>query len=290
MKVVLPLALMLFVLTVSPALAGKTLACKFNTLPTMVFHFTDAANGSPTVTIGERPDVPFEAAKKVGETNLARLDGYEFRFLPTYQTLTVTQGANVIAEETGTCVSFGGEPNGMPLKIAAKEGGVQMAASQPATIDAAPPAPAPQTTGKWQVSKETSSIDDSAGAFLALQSNEFIAGEFVGSGPAQRWLRCMEHTTAATLKMNDHCLTDIEGYGTVTYRIDDQKAAKVRMIASTDNKALGLWSGKSAIPLIKCLMRGKKVVFRIIPFNESPVEFTMDLDGPEAAITPLREA
>ena len=113
-----------------------------------------------------------------------------------------------------------------------------------------------QNTGKWLVRKETSDIDDSQNVFMTISSNEKVLGPFSnGSAPAQILIRCMENTTSVVLIMNDHFLSDIQGYGAVTYRLDEKKAANKRLQVSTDNKALGLWNGGSAIPFSKSALR-----------------------------------
>jgi len=54
--------------------------------------------------------------------------------------------------------------------------------------------------------------------------------------------------------------------------------------------ALGLWDGSAPTSFIKLLMTGQTIVFRVTPFNESPLEFTMHLAGLEEALKPLRAA
>ena len=100
----------------------------------------------------------------------------------------------------------------------------------------------------------------------------------------------MENTPPLYLWLNDLFLSDIQGFGVVDYRVDDRKAASLHMEASTDNKALGLWNGTTAIPFVKSLLEGETVVFRATPFNESPVEFSFELAGLETVLPPLREA
>ena len=148
-----------------------------------------------------------------------------------------------------------------------------------------------QNTGKWLVRKETSDIDDSQNVFMTISSNEKVLGPFSnGSAPAQILIRCMENTTSVVLIMNDHFLSDIQGYGAVTYRLDEKKAANKRLQVSTDNKALGLWNGGSAIPFSKALFDHSNLLVKVTPFNESPVTVNFDITGLEDAIAPLREA
>lgn len=85
-------------------------------------------------------------------------------------------------------------------------------------------------------------------------------------------------------------MSDNRGGGRVDYRIDDNPADYRSMEESSDNKALGLWSGGRSIPFIKSLFGGETIFMRASPFNESPVEMTFNISGLEEAIEPLREA
>jgi len=79
------------------------------------------------------------------------------------------------------------------------------------------------------------------------------------------------------------------GYGTVEYRVDDKNAGKREFEASTDNSALGLWSGRKSIPFIKSMLAGKEMIFRFTPFGSSPVTARFEIDGLDEAIKPLRK-
>jgi type VI secretion system protein VasI len=62
------------------------------------------------------------------------------------------------------------------------------------------------------------------------------------------------------------------------------------MEESTDNKFLGLWRGAIAIPFIKKLFAGSRLVMRVVPYNEGPIEMVFNITGAEAAVGPLRKA
>lgn len=154
-------------------------------------------------------------------------------------------------------------------------------------------APAPVDTGpvsKWRISSDTSAIDDSKTVHIQVASDNNVRGRFGGPGPAVLHLRCLENTTSATFSFNDQFMADIQGYGDITYRVDDRAAVKRGFQESTDNKWLGLWRGAQAIPFIKSLYGGEKLVARATPFNESQIEVTFSIFGLETAVKPLREA
>ena len=85
-------------------------------------------------------------------------------------------------------------------------------------------------------------------------------------------------------------MADIQGYGTITYRIDDQPARKKEFGESTNNEVLGLWNGGTAIPFIKSLFGAETLRVRAMPFNESALETTFSVAGLTEEIGPLRKA
>lgn len=279
-------AVVLLLCASGPASAEVILSCSFPTLPSAVMTFPEAVDADKSISVGSRPAVPLLEGQGAGRLISASVDGYDFRFAPENSVMDVEQSGVLLASEQGTCVTIGGPVNTTALTIAAIE-----PATQPVTSDTlATPASAPTGTGSWVVTEDKSAFDDSRTVVLSLDSIEPIRGQFGSPAPARIYLRCQENTTSLFLVLNDLFLADIQGFGSVDYRIDDQKADSVRMANSTDNKALGLWDGGSAIPFIKKLEGGQNVVLRATPFNESPVEFSFDLTGLTPALIPLKEA
>ena len=264
------------------AKAEVILACTFPTLPPVVMRFPDQLDAEKTMEVGARPPVELIEGQGSGRLITASVDGYDFRFAPANSVLDVEQGGKLMISETGQCVTMGGPTNKTPLVLAAP--------ATEATTVAPEVAKNEVSVGKWLVSEDRSSFDDSATVAVSLGSSEDVRGQFGAPGPAKIYLRCMENTTSVYLLVNDLFLSDIQGFGQVQYRIDEQPSAKVRMNSSTDNKALGLWDGGTAIPMIKKLLEGKGIVFRVTPFNESPIEFSFDLSGIANAVAPLRKA
>ena len=256
------------------AAADVVLACLFDTIPQVVLTYPTDPAAAATMQVGSRPAAEMVVGQGTGRLETALVDGYRFQFAPANLSMDVQKDGATVVAETGRCVTIGGPANDTPLTLGE-------------AVAAAPP---PVDKGNWLVSEDKSQLDDSTTVVLTLDSNEMIAGQFGAAGPARLFLRCLENTTSVFLIMNDMFLSDIQGYGTVDFRIDAKKADDVRMQSSTDNKALGLWSGGTAIPFAKKLMDGEKVVFRATPYNESPVQFSFDLAGLTAAIDPLRKA
>jgi len=160
--------------------------------------------------------------------------------------------------------------------------------SSPTAREPTEPRPPPSP---WRVNQWTSEMDDSPAVSLTTNSLGIYSGAYGGrAGPATLILRCLENTTSMYVKMNGHFLADIQGYGNVTYRVDDLQARTARMKESTDNEALGLWSGGQSIPVVRQLIGHDQVVMRITPYNQSSVSVTFPIRDLEEKIQPLREA
>ncbi len=155
-----------------------------------------------------------------------------------------------------------------------------------------PDVPTPEVVLKnWAVQKDKSAMTDEESIFVSVQSNESVACQAYGEpSELNLMLRCMEKTTAVYISGNCHLASGFQGYGDVTYRIDDNKAQTRGFEASTDNSALGLWSGKRAIPFVKELFGGSKLTVRFTPFGMSPAKATFDIAGAEAAVADMRNA
>jgi invasion protein IalB len=267
------------------ARAEVILACTFPSLPTAIMRFPDDRAAPKTIELGGRPPVELTEGQGAGRLITASVDGYSFRFAPANSVMDVERDGAPVASEAGRCATIGGPRSEAPLQIVSAEAATATEATMPDTGAALP-----EPEGRWVVTEDTSTFDDTRTVVLSLESSEPIRSQFGAPGPAILYIRCMENTTVFYLWLNDLFLSDIQGYGVIDYRIDDQPASKVQAEGSTDNKALGLWGGSRSIPFLKEMISGKRVAFRATPFNESPVEFAFDLTGLDAAIAPLREA
>ncbi|TXH85512.1 MAG: hypothetical protein E6Q77_00360 [Rhizobium sp.] len=142
---------------------------------------------------------------------------------------------------------------------------------------------------KWIVQEETSKIDDRKNVFVALDSNERLAGRFGQKDKARLLFACREGKTAFYITFGGHFMSSLNG-GTVTYRIDKRPAAKKGMRESTDHQALGLWTAGEAIPFARDLFGAQSLYLQAVPHSESSVSADFDVAGLEQAIKPLAEA
>lgn len=150
--------------------------------------------------------------------------------------------------------------------------------------------PAEPDDGAWQVEVTTSAMTDTTNVFASLESeNSQICRSYGSSSRLTLWVRCLENTTAVIFSGDCHMASGFHGYGDVTYRLDDDKAVTKGFQESTDNLALGLWSGGSAIPFAKAILGKHRLIVRFTPFGMSPVEYNFDLKGSDAAIQRVRE-
>jgi len=148
----------------------------------------------------------------------------------------------------------------------------------------------PVGTGNWLISSDTSTLTDEKNVFLQLSSEEPIPSRYGGNAfPGGLIIRCMENTTAVVFRFNGRFMADIQGYGRIEYRLDDLQMARINTTESTDNKALGLWSGGRSIPFIKKMLAHDRMIIRATPFNESQITLTYNISGLGNAIAELRE-
>lgn len=157
---------------------------------------------------------------------------------------------------------------------------------QPAVDAEASTAP----VSKWSSRQEKSVMTDQTSHFLTVRSTDYVqCSQFGNSAPLTLWARCMEDTTALIISGDCHLASGFDGYGEVMMRTDDDKAVTRSFEASTDNSALGLWTGGRAIPVLESMFGKERLVVRLTPFSMSPIEATFDIAGLEEAIKPLRE-
>lgn len=143
---------------------------------------------------------------------------------------------------------------------------------------------------EWVVKKEVSKLSDKEGVFLTLPSVDAVSCRWNQNAKAYLNLRCHENTTAFYLSADCHMVSSrYNDYGDISYRVDASPAAKISLDESTDNKSLGAWDGGKAIPFIKKLIPGKKLIVQFTPYNESPKMAEFNIAGLDSVVEPLRK-
>ncbi|MCZ8547649.1 type VI secretion protein [Mesorhizobium qingshengii] len=127
--------------------------------------------------------------------------------------------------------------------------------SPTAAVDKPNPTPSPNA---WDIKREKSAIDDSPTVVASLTPTETSGS---GIGNSEMWLlaRCSENITSVVLATNMF-MTDSPK---VTIRIGESPAKTTVWVRSTNYKSAGLWNGSEAIPFLKSLKNGVKLVVRV---------------------------
>jgi len=166
------------------------------------------------------------------------------------------------------------------LDMRGVEYGSTQAIPEPAASPVAPPKPT------WITTQSESKMDGTPTIFTRIFSDDAIIDSYGRRARPTLWLRCMENVTALLISTEWF----LEENTAITYRIDRERAVSTVWKASTDNKALGLWAGGSAIPFIKSLLGREILLVRVTPYREAPREFSFSLAGLDKEIEPLRKA
>lgn len=146
------------------------------------------------------------------------------------------------------------------------------------------------STGQWHVSKEVSKIDDSVNVFMHVSAKETVKDRFGAADYPTLWIVCRENSTDIYINFAGNFMADSGGYGRVISRVDKEKAVTKSWRESTDNSALGLWGGGSAIPFAKSLFGHDTLLIQATPFNDNALTIEFPITGLDEAIKPLREA
>lgn len=143
--------------------------------------------------------------------------------------------------------------------------------------------------GEWLKEEKVSKLSDRKTVNVYVQSEEVVDCGWNKGEKITLIIRCHENSTALLFITGCHMASsEYNDYGKIEYRVDDEKAKSVSGEASTDNKALGLWSGARSIPVIKQMIGGKQLVARMMPYGQSPFTATFNISGVEDAVKPVR--
>jgi type VI secretion system protein VasI len=148
----------------------------------------------------------------------------------------------------------------------------------------------PEGDGKWRVTRQVSKIDDRPEVFVAVEAIEPLSGPEGRTSTGILMISCREGNTDVFLNFGEHTMAPKSALATVTTRVDKNRARKVAMRPSRDRKALGLWSGRRAIPFVKDMLGATRLFVRALPPDEAAIDMEFEIAGLDAAIKPLREA
>lgn len=123
----------------------------------------------------------------------------------------------------------------------------------------------------WRVTEGASPLDDSPSIVAILLPQESSS---TGIGEASAYLiaACRENVTSVIIKTEMFMAGDAPA---VTIRLGSEPAAKSNWGRSSDYKAVGLWTGKDAIPFLKSLKDDEKMFLRLEDRNRVEASFNL---------------
>lgn len=139
-------------------------------------------------------------------------------------------------------------------------------------------------TPEWSITEESALLDDSkkVSGLLLPVSNSSTG---VGSSSVYLAIRCEENTTSFII-ITDMFMTSDQPE--VIFRLGAAPAETQRWTRSSDYKAVGLWTGPTAIPFIKKLTNNEKLYVRLR--DKDRVEAQFNLSNVDDVIKKVRSA
>jgi type VI secretion system protein VasI len=128
---------------------------------------------------------------------------------------------------------------------------------------------------EWNLRTDRDAITDQLNVFVTgLSANR----AFTAAGSDYRGsvvIRCQRNVTSIIILFEDYLVDDSTQ---VTWRLDSKPARSSRWNVATNRKAVGLWSGREAIPFLRELVTAKMVRFRI-EGRSNDIDLEFDLTG-----------
>jgi hypothetical protein len=124
---------------------------------------------------------------------------------------------------------------------------------------------------KWQVTEETSKIDDRKNVMVGLASNERVSGRFGPKENARLFFVCREGKTLAYIIFGGHFMSSLSGGGTVTYRVDKRPAKKRHMTESAFGRQ------QTSSPSSKNCLAGIHYILRLHPIQKAQCQQNLQL-------------
>ena len=144
----------------------------------------------------------------------------------------------------------------------------------------------PLPAGKWKIEQRASGISGGTDVFMVVKAVERIPGE---NGEVRPVLvvRCQDNNTAVIFNFARFIE---QSRAEAALRIDDGAVMAASLKMSASGKAFGYWQGEEAIPFVKRLLGGKRLLVEVAPFGARPVLAEFPVAGLDMAVAPLRQA
>lgn len=143
---------------------------------------------------------------------------------------------------------------------------------------------------EWHIKKSVSKMMDTETVFITKFSTNQFFSKYGREKRASFSARCSENKTTMFFSFDGETMYDDEGSDIITLRIDKEKPFEKRFSESSNNKAVGLWSGGKAISFLKSLYKKQTLLVRFTPYQDSPKTVEFGIAEIENAIKPLAKA
>ncbi|HML94178.1 MAG TPA: type VI secretion system-associated protein TagO [Thermodesulfobacteriota bacterium] len=144
-----------------------------------------------------------------------------------------------------------------------------------------------EDTGKWQISRDHSSMDDSKRVVLGLPAENIISGYLQTYQPTLI-IRCQENKTDLYVNIGVSPNPELGLYNqhTVRIRLDDGKPFSERWSQSTSGDTL---FAPQPIALARKMVSANKMLFEFVPYNSNAQIAEFDIWGLKPYLTELSE-
>ncbi|MGJ8624438.1 MAG: type VI secretion system-associated protein TagO [Yoonia sp.] len=146
-----------------------------------------------------------------------------------------------------------------------------------------------EVVGPWQIEEVVPPVGTQNAIKMTTDSFEAVPGIFGREQPANFVITCVENTTSAEVRFGENFMSDVGDYARMIYKLDDRPPVAVTLVASDDNRALGLYTGVPAIGFIRNLFEADRLLVSAETFTGRNLTSSFSIDGIETAILPLRQ-
>lgn len=142
-------------------------------------------------------------------------------------------------------------------------------------------------SANWQVTIVESELSANPIVTLINQTSRPLIDRSGDEKEVVLIIRCKEEETIIAINYNTYLGINAKQ---VALRLDDQETRRFNMNVSTNKEAVGFWSGKNAVPLIRDMYYKSKLTMGITPYNMSEEIVSFNIAGLRDAIEPLAKA
>ncbi len=130
--------------------------------------------------------------------------------------------------------------------------------------------------------------NDAGGKLLATQS-ERVHRNLVGrKSRLSLQIACKDNTTSLELRFGGNIVASALDSARLRFSVDGGPAESYLFSVANDFKAVGLWSGEEAIPVIKSLLGARSLTVEGAPYFSRPVKAGFRIEGLSSTIRTVR--